>query len=140
MRFSMRSSLILFFCLAVSSSALEAQDANAILGVWKGTSICVNQEATPACRDEEVVYEFRETTPPAAGKVTLKADKIVNGEAVPMGALDFTWDSKAGAWSCEIQTRYHGLWSFPPPKGGELTGTLVLLPDRTLVRKVAVRR
>ena len=135
----MRSALILSLFLAVSS-ALEAQDAKAILGVWKGTSVCANREATPACRDEEVVYEFRETTPPAAGKLTLKADKVVNGEIQPMGVLDFAWDPKAGAWSCEIQTRYHGLWSFPPPKGGELTGTLVLLPDRTIVRKVAVRR
>ena len=136
----MRSSLILFIGLAVSSAALEAQDAKAILGVWKGTSTCADREATPACRDEEIVYEFRETTPPATGKLTLKADKIVNAEPVPMGALDFAWDPKAGAWSCEIQTRHRALWSFPAPKGGELTGALVLLPDRTIVRKVSVRR
>ena len=140
MRFSLRTALILSSLPAVSSAALEAQDAKAILGVWKGTSICVNRQATPACRDEEVVYEFRETSPPAAGKLTLKADKVVKSEALPMGVLDFVWDPKAGTWSCEIQTRWHGLWSFPPPKDGELTGTLVLLPDKTIVRKATVRR
>ena len=135
----MRSALLLSFLLAVASSS-EAQDAKAILGVWRGTSVCANREATPACKDEEVVYEFRETTPPASGKVTLKADKVVKGEVLPMGVLDFMWDPNASVWSCEIQTRYHGLWSFAPPKDGELFGTLVLLPERTVVRKVAVRR
>lgn len=135
----MRSALLFSFLMAVVSAS-EAQDTKAILGVWRGTSICANREATPACKDEEVVYEFREMTPPAAGKLSLKADKVVNEKVLRMGVLDFVWDPKAGVWSCEIQTRYHGLWSFAPPKGGELTGTLVLLPDRTVVRKVAVRR
>jgi hypothetical protein len=135
----MRKAVLLSFLLAVSST-LEAQDAKAILGVWTGTSLCVNREAAPACRDEEVILEFRETTPPAAGRLTLKADKVVNGEVAPMGELDFAWDPKASAWACEIQTRNHGLWTFPPPKGEDLSGTLVLLPDRTLVRKIAVKR
>jgi hypothetical protein len=135
----MRSALILSFLLTVSAVS-EAQDPKAILGVWKGTSLCVNREATPACRDENVILEFREATPPAPGKLNLKADKVVNGEVVPMGELDFVWDAKAGAWACELQTRYHGLWSYPPPKGDELSGTLVLLPDRTVVRKAAARR
>jgi hypothetical protein len=135
----MRSAVLLSFLMAVSST-VEAQDAKAILGVWRGTSLCVNREAAPACHDEEVILEFRETAPPAAGRLTVKADKVVNGEVAPMGELDFAWDPKASAWACEIQTRNHGLWTYLPPKGEELSGTLVLLPDRTLVRKVAVRR
>jgi hypothetical protein len=135
----MRSAVLLSLLLAASST-LEAQDAKAILGVWRGTSLCVNREAAPACHDEEVILEFREMAPPAAGRLTVKADKVVNGEVAPMGELDFAWDPKASAWVCEIQTRNRGLWSYPPPKGEELAGTLVLLPDRTLVRKVAVRR
>jgi len=130
----------LAFSLAATSSAMEAQDAKAMLGVWRGTSLCANREVTPACKDEEVVYEFRETSPPAAGKLTMAADKIVNGERQPMGELDFVWDPKAGAWVCEIHSRYHGLWSFAPPKDGELAGTLVLLPEKTVVRKAAAKR
>lgn len=135
----MRSALLLSFLLAVSTVS-EAEDPKAILGVWKGTSLCVNLEATPGCHDEDVILEFREATPPAPGKLYLKADKVVNGEVMLMGELDFVWDAKAGVWSCERQMRYHGLWAYPPPKGDELTGTLVLLPDRTLVRKVAAKR
>jgi hypothetical protein len=106
-----------------------------------GTSICVNFEAAPACKNEEVIYEFRETTPPVAGKLDLRADKIVDGKVVPMGEFDLVWVPAEGTWSCEIQTpRVHALWSFKQPRDDELAGTLVLLPDRTLVRKAAARR
>jgi hypothetical protein len=125
--------------LAVSAGA-AAEDAGAILGVWRGTSICVNRQAAPACRDEEVIYEFREMTPPVAGKLTVKADKIVNGKVEPMGVLDVVWDSRNRTWSCDFQTpRFHGLWSYTQ-RDDELTGTLVSLPDRTLLRKAAARR
>jgi hypothetical protein len=136
------TSLLLLGLLAISSSA-SAQDANAkaILGTWRGTSICVNLEASPGCKNEEVIYEFRELTPPIAGKLNLNADKIVDGKAVPMGELELVWVSAEGAWSCEIQTpRVHSLWTFKQLRGDELAGTLVQLPDRTLVRKAAARR
>ena len=135
-------SVLLLLFLAISSSA-PAQDANAkaILGTWRGTSICVNLEAAPSCKNEEVIYEFREVTPPVAGKLNLKADKIVDGKVVPMGEFDLAWVSAEGAWSCEIRTpRVHALWSFKQPGGDELAGTLVRLPDRTLLRKAAARR
>jgi hypothetical protein len=128
-------------CVLAPLSSAVAQDAKSILGAWRGTSVCVNREAAPACRDEEVVYEFRELTPPVADKLAVKADKIVDGKIVPMGMLEVTWDPKAGAWSCDFQTqRFHGLWSYAPPRGDELAGTLVSLPDRTLLRKAAARR
>jgi hypothetical protein len=135
-------SILLLLLLAITSSS-TAQDANAkaILGVWRGTSICVNLEAAPACKNEEVIYEFRETTPPVAGKLNLTADKIVDGKVVPMGEFEVVWVPAEGAWSSEIQTpRVHALWSFKQSKGDELAGTLVLLPDRTLVRKAAALR
>ena len=140
----MKTPSVLLLFLAISSSA-TAQDANAnakaILGTWRGTSTCVNLEAAPGCKNEEVIYEFRELTPPAAGKLNVKADKIADGKVVPMGEFDLVWVPAEGAWSCEIQTpRVHALWSFKQPSGDELAGTLVLLPDRTLVRKAAARR
>ena len=73
--------------------------------MWRGTSVCVNLEAAPACHDEEVVYEFREMTPPVAGKLTLKADKIVDGKVVPMAVFDLVWDPARESWSYEIQTQ-----------------------------------
>jgi len=136
------STVFLLLPLAIpASSTAEDANAKAILGVWRGTSTCVNLEASPGCKNEEVIYEFRETTPPAAGKLNLNADKIVDGKAVPMGELEVVWVPAEGAWSSEIQTpRVHALWSFKQPKGDELAGTLVRLPDRTLVRKAAAHR
>ena len=122
------------------AGAAAAQEPKAILGVWRGTSLCVNREAAPACRDEQVIYEFKETSPPSAGKLTLSADKIEEGKPVLMGVFDLAWDPKEGAWTSEIQnSRLHILWSFAS-RGDDLTGTLVLLPGRTLVRKAAARR
>ena len=104
-------SLLLLLLLAISSSSTaEEANAKALLGVWRGTSTCVNLEAAPACKNEEVIYEFRETTPPVARKLNLKADKIVDGKVVPMGELDLVWVPAEVAWSCEIQTpRVHDM-------------------------------
>src|SRR5215471_18717198 len=115
---------ILLSVLAAPAVA-AAEDAKSIVGVWRGTSTCVNREAAPACRDEEVIYEFRELTPPVAGKLSMKADKVVNSKVEPMGELDFAWEPKEKAWSCDFQTpRFHGLWSYRVLEGGDLAGTL----------------
>ncbi len=137
-RYSLPAACLLL--LAISSGA-AAEGAKAILGVWRGTSVCVNREAAPACRDEEVIYEFREMTPPVAGKLTVKADKVVEGKVVPMGVLDVVWDPGSETWSCDFQTpRFHGLWSYTQRGEDELAGTLISLPDRILLRKAAARR
>jgi hypothetical protein len=58
-----------------------------------------------------------------------------------MGVLDVVWDPKDETWSWDFQTpRFHGLWSYTQRGAEELAGTLVLLPERTLVRKVTARR
>src|SRR5206468_1802724 len=93
----------------------------------------------PACHDEVVVYEFRDATA-GGGAVTLAAFKIVNGEKVPMGEIDFAYDAKQGAWTSEFRTpRTHVLWTYIV-SGDAMTGTLVDLPTKHLVRTVAVQR
>ena len=32
--------------------------ASAILGQWRGTSLCTNREIASACKDEEILYTF----------------------------------------------------------------------------------
>ena len=135
-----RSFFLLVF-LQVAPSAGAESDTRPILGIWRGTSVCVNREAAPACRDEEVIYEFRETVPPVAGNLIVKAAKVVDWKVVPMGVINIIWDPKEGAWLCDFQTpRFHGLWTYMQPKGDDLAGTLVSIPDRTLLRRVAARR
>lgn len=93
----------------------------------------------PACKDEVVVYEFREKAGDA-GAVSLQADKIVGGERVTMYELDFTYDREQGAWLGEFRIRNnHGLWSYRV-NGDAIEGTLVDLPEKNLVRRIAVTR
>src|SRR5262245_40743389 len=63
-----------------------------IVGTWRGSSICVDRQAAPACTDETVVYDIT-ATPGKADTVTVKADKIVNGTRELMASLDYTHDA-----------------------------------------------
>ena len=57
-----------------------------------------------------------------------------------MGRSDFTWDAKQEAWVSELTTpRVHALWTFVV-RGDEITGTLVDLPSKHLIRNVRPRR
>jgi hypothetical protein len=127
--------------VAIGAAAVLAAPAPVaeVLGEWRGTSTCVKSPEFPSCHDEVVVYEFRKA---AAGgeKVTLDASKIVNGEKQSMGDLDFTYDEKQGAWTSEFSNgRVHVLWTLFV-RDGAITGTLVDLPSKHVIRNVAVRR
>ena len=74
------------------------------------------------------------------GVVLPLADKIIEGMRVPMGKLEFQYDEAKGELSCEFTVRQtHGLWQYKV-SGDSLEGTLVLLPDRELVRRVNAKR
>jgi hypothetical protein len=124
---------------AVENSPLKRGDnASGVIGTWTGESICTDPNR-PACKNEVIVYRFV----PVEGKsdvLTLYADKILNGERVPMSKLDFTYDEKKGTLSCEfVRRQTHGLWSFQVA-GDVMEGTLVLLPNKQLGRKVKAHR
>jgi len=126
------------FALAQGSPAAPPR-RDEILGTWKGTSTCVDRVRYPACKDEVVVYEFREMAG-APETVLLQGDKIVGGQRVNMGELEFVWDAGEGAWLSEFRIRNnHGLWRFVV-HGTSLEGPLVDLPEKNLARKVAVKR
>jgi hypothetical protein len=52
-----------------------------VAGVWRGDSICGSDRA--GCVDEKVVY-YIGVTAGKEGVVSIRADKIVNGQAVTM--------------------------------------------------------
>jgi hypothetical protein len=136
-RLSCAFALFLGFCGAVA--AFAAAPRPAILGTWNGTSTCVKSTELPSCHDEVVVYEFKES-PRGGDATTLDAFKIVNGEKQFMGDMGFTWDARQEAWISEYTTsRVHILWTFFV-RGDEITGTLVDLPSKHLIRNVAVKR
>jgi hypothetical protein len=108
------------------------------IGVWRGTSTCTDRVATPACRDEVVVYEFTAGAKP--GAVHLKADKVVEGQRLPMGEMDLEYSSGDACWRAEFTSpRLHSAWCFVVD-GSHMTGTGTLLPGKQKIRKIEVRK
>jgi len=128
--------------LAAAATPLhgDPRPADAIVGEWRGTSLCTNRELAPACKDESIVYLFTPLPSDGAPKVHLDASKIVDGKAAPMGEFDLTWEAGEASWSVEFSTpRVHARWSFTV-NGDELAGTLVELPSKAQLRKVDAKR
>lgn len=110
-----------------------------IYGDWTGDSICVDKQKFPACKDEKVVYHFSKSKEDA-GKIHLVADKIVGGANELMYELDFTFDAAKNTISGEFNVNgNHGIWEYKID-GGTMEGTLKMLPDKTLVRQIKVKK
>lgn len=120
-----------------TAAPLAQANPSTAIGTWKGESICVG--ARPACKNEVVVYRLE----PIAGKpgvLMWLADKIIDGKRVPMGKLEFQYDEAKGTLSCDFNWGHtHGLWQFKMT-ADEMEGTLVLLPDKSVGRRVKVKR
>ena len=139
------ASLLMFVlpaCLAaIAQSATpvlpEQARPRTLLGTWTGTSTCVGDR--PACKNETVVYRFV----PVEGHTTQVrqlADKIIDGKRIPMGALVFHYDGKAGTIRSEFtRGQTHAVWSFSVSED-TMKGTLVILPEGSVVRDVIVHR
>jgi hypothetical protein len=121
-----------------ASAQTAAQDAAAIVGTWRGTSVCVDLVAHPACHDEFVVYEV--TGPAADGTVRLQADKIVEGKREAMGELSFAFARDTGTWIADFERpRMRGRWSLRID-GTTMAGTLASLPDGKVARRVSLKK
>jgi hypothetical protein len=120
-----------------SRSETFVDDVAKLIGNWSGESVCVGNN--PACHDEKVVYHISRSTDDK-DKVIIAADKIVNGKPDPMYMLDFKYDAAKGTLVGEFQnSRYHGLWEYTV-KGNTMEGTLSLLPAKTIVRRVKIKK
>jgi hypothetical protein len=86
--------LILLSLLPFISKAQTPKDTPAadslFSGVWKGSSLC--QVKNSQCHDENVVYYISKTN--KDNILEIKANKIVNGEEVEMGKIQFQYDAK----------------------------------------------
>ena len=108
-----------------------------LVGDWTGESICA--PGNPSCHDEKVIYHV---SAPAGDtdRVTIAADKIVDGKPEPMGVIELKYDATKQTLTGETQTaRYHLLWEFTV-KGGRMEGTLSILPDKTIARRIKVQK
>jgi len=126
--------------LALLSAAAFAQGPrDRLVGTWRGTSLCLDRAALPACTDEEVVYDIAALQGDTDALV-VKADKIVDGRRLPMGEVTFRPDIATGRWVSEIKTpSVHALWHLAL-RDGALHGGMMLLPSTTAVRIIELKR
>ena len=128
--------------LALGTMAFSTGDMpgpEELLGLWRGTSVCTDRVAAPACQDETIVYEFK--AGPQPGTVRWAADKVVNGKRESMGdPLELTYDTTEKCWKVEFTSpRVTIVWRLAVD-GQHLTGTARLLPGNETARKVDARK
>jgi hypothetical protein len=112
--------------------ALPQTDLDQVVGVWRGESRCVAEHT--ACVNETVVYYITAV----AGKpdvVSIRADKIVNGQAGTMGTSEWKHDVAHHLLTCDTP-RQNWLLKID---GNTMSGTLTLA-DKTLVRRVTLKK
>ena len=134
---SLSASLVVSLPLARTEA--QVAPAQAIVGRWRGTSICVKAEWNAACNDEVVVYDFVPSAQ-STGTISLHAKKMVNGSPQPMYDLDFSYDSAAGEWKADFSnSRVRIRWSYRVD-GTTLSGRVVFLPSGRVGREVSATR
>ena len=126
-------------CVAQSNKSKDDKAVSDLTGNWSGESLCADREKFPGCHDEQVVYRIAKTDG-KANVLTVTMDKLVNGEAQTMGVLEFVYDAEKQTLVNEFtRNKFHGIWEFAV-SGGEIKGTLTSLPDKTIARRIIVRK
>jgi hypothetical protein len=114
------------------SAHQTTSDDSAVLGDWRGESICVVRES--ACHDEDSRYHVTKLAA-KPGWVSMKLDKIVNGKTVTMGIMDCGYSAAKQSLTCEFP---RGVMRFTV-SDDKMEGTMTLL-DGTLWRKIILKK
>jgi hypothetical protein len=117
----------------------QADEISKLVGNWSGESVCADREKFPACHDEQVIYRVV-VAPGRSDTLTITMDKIVDGKPETMGTSDFVYNAREQILVSEIKTNRWRLIFELAVKGDLLEGTLATLPDRTLVRRIKVKK
>ena len=114
-------------------------DSSDLTGNWSGESVCVDKVKFPACHDEQVIYRIGKTSG-KSDTLTITMDKIVNSQPETMGVFAFSYNPQKHTLSSEFtRNKWHGIWELAV-KDDLLEGTLSTLPDKTIVRRLKVKR
>jgi hypothetical protein len=116
--------------IGASSDAPRSPELTQLVGNWGGMSLC--QVKPSACHDETVVYHLSN---PHDGKITIQADKIIDGKPVAMGTSAWTYDKPTRSLKWEMP---RGTWKLVVD-GDVMDGTLTG-PDNVIFRKVHLQR
>lgn len=135
MKLCITSAIIIMF-LSIGFSVAESQTVS-LAGDWTGESICFGNN--PSCHDEKVVYHISFDSSDST-KVKIGADKIVDGKPEFMGDIFLKYDPARQTLTGDLQnSRYKGVWEFTV-KGNTIEGSLTILPDKTVGRRIRVTR
>ena len=116
-----------FRAYAPASSTPKISD---LVGDWSGTSLC--QVKPSPCHDESVIFHLSN---PHENKITIRADKIVDGKAVTMGVGDWTYEKSTGKLVWQIP---RGTWMMVV-SDNTMDGTLIV-PENVVFRKIHLRK
>jgi hypothetical protein len=116
---------------SLTTEPQTADDVAQLVGDWRGESKVLAKN-TPA-KDEVVVWHIARGAAP--NKLVVTADKIVDGKAISMGALDFIYDRAQNTIVCENE---RGIWKLAH-NANKMDGTLTL-PDQTVLRRVTLEK
>jgi hypothetical protein len=125
------------FWLAFGVSFSVAAQPTSLAGDWTGESICFGNN--PSCHDEKVIYHVSVDVSDQT-KVKIAADRIVDGKLVPMGVIDLICDPSKQTLTGETQTARYRLWWEFTIKGNVMEGTLSVLPNKTIARRIKVQK
>lgn len=120
-------------CVGFSASQTTSANNSAILGDWRGTSLCLVKPS--ACHDEEALYHVK-VAADKSGKLFLQADRIVDGKPVVMGPnADCNYDAEKSFLRCDFSRGYVELTL----EGDRLEGAM-FLTDKTRWRELKLKR
>jgi hypothetical protein len=117
----------------------QSSDISTLVGNWVGESICADKQKFPGCNDEQVIYRVVKS-PDKANTVTITMDKLVNNKPDTMGVEDFVYDAQKRILTSEYKnSRVHLIIEFAV-KGDLMEGTVTALPDKSLVRRIKLKK
>ena len=130
MRFPIALAALIVLAVQAPTHAVSAPQISDLVGNWTGTSLC--QVRPSPCHDEDVIFRFSK---PQGDKITVQADKLVDGKAVTMGVSEWTYERSSGTLTWQTP---RGTWKLVV-EGDAMNGTLVV-PENVLFRKVHLKR
>ncbi len=113
-------------------SKASKPSADTPVGIWRGESLCAT--AAPSCHDEKVVF-YIDPIADQPDSMFIRADKIVEGKAITMGAGPWKYDRIKHTLVMESDQR---VWLLTI-NGQRIEGTLTL-PDKVVFRRVTVTK
>jgi hypothetical protein len=120
--------------LALATFAAAGSDKVPVIGTWEGESKCAVPDSP--CHDEHVIYTIEQG---AGEEISMKADKVVNGERQYMGTLPCRYDAQGKRLTCVTEGARPGDWLFIV-SGDTMTGTLTVRNEHQLYRRIHVGR